>query len=350
MVMPAVERLVNLTIALLETRRPLTFDDLRRRTSYYPQPDPASARRMFERDKETLRSLGVPIETRQDFGMDDPGYLIERRAYELRGVDLDAEEVAALALAVDMIGASEGALPLAKVAARAPDPAPLERPATRVAIPVTDVEVFAPAIVERRVIRFEYRTADGRVGLRTVEPYGIVRRRRAWYLVGHDRDREQPRGFRTDRIQGELEVLDPPAAFTVPEDLDLGAVVSGPENQLVSVLLEARPQGRWPLEVRGGRDEGPGPGPDVSTTAAASGVEEPDGEESDGEESDSATLDSGTRRIRLDGIDPFRDRAWLLGLSPDASVIEPEDLRVTLRRALERVAAVHASAATEGDV
>jgi len=329
MVMPAVERLVNLTIALLETRRPLTFDELRRRTRYYPQPDAASARRMFERDKETLRSLGVPIETRQDFGMDDPGYLIDRRAYELRGVDLDAEEVAALALAVDMVGASEGALPLAKVAARAPDPAPLGRPATRVGIPVTDIDAFAPAIVERRVIRFEYRTADGRIGLRTIEPYGIVRRRRAWYLVGHDRDRGEPRGFRTDRMQGPLDVLDPAGAFDVAAGLDLGAVVSGPDNGPVSVVLHARAEGRWQLEMRGGRDEGPVRG----------GAD-------DGWSADDGT--DGARRIRVDGVDPVRDRAWLLGLSPDAAVLEPDDLRSALRRALERVAAAHAGAAPEG--
>jgi len=320
MAMPAVERLVNLTVALLETRRPLTFDELRRRTNYYPQADPASARRMFERDKESLRSLGVPIETRQDFGMDDPGYLIDRRAYELRGIDLDADEVAALALAVEMLGASEAALPLAKVAARAPDPAPIERPPTRVGIPVTDVDAFAPAIVERRVVRFEYRTADGRTGLRTVEPYGIVRRRRSWYLVGRDRDRGEPRGFRTDRIQGTLDVLEPAGAFEVPSGLDLGSVVTGPDIEPVSVLLESQPDARWPLEVRGGRDEGPG---------------------------DDLVLGDVTvpiRRIRVDGVDPVRDRAWLLGLSPDAAVHEPAELRATLRRALERVAAAHGDA------
>jgi len=319
MVMPAVERLVNLTVALLETRRPLTFDELRRRTGYYPQSDPASARRMFERDKETLRSLGVPVETRQDFGMEDPGYLIDRRAYELRGVDLDAEEVAALALAVEILGATEGALPLAKVAARAPDAAPLERPATRVGIPVTDVDTFAPAIIERRIVRFDYRTADGRVGVRTIEPYGIVRRRRAWYLVGRDRDRGEQRGFRTDRIQGRFEILEPPGAFEVEDELDLGAVVSGPDVEPVTVVFEARAEGRWPLEVRGGRDEGPALGEDATDEDAGS-----------------------VRRIRVEGVDPLRDRAWLLGIAPDATVREPDDLRGVLRRALEKVLASHA--------
>jgi len=309
MAMPVVERLVNLTVALLETRRPLTFEELRRRTGYYPQPDAASARRMFERDKETLRSLGVPVETRQDFGMDDPGYLIDRRSYELRDIGLDAQEVAALALAVEMLGREQVALPWAKVAARAPEPASVDAPPTLVSLSVTDVDAFAPAIVERRVVRFGYRTADGRIGTRTVEPYGIVRRRRAWYLVGRDLDRDEPRGFRTDRMLGDLETLGEPGAFVRPEGFDLGRVVAGPEVEPIEVLLDAGPEGRWALGARGAVDEGPGA--------------------------------DGIRRMRLREVDPVRDRAWLLGISPDAAVVEPSDLRVGLRRALESIEAAH---------
>jgi proteasome accessory factor B len=312
MAMPVVERLVNLTIALLETRRPLTFEEIRRRTGYYPQSDAASARRMFERDKDALRTLGIPIETRQDFGMDDPGYRIDRRTYELRGVDLDAEEVGALAVAVEMLGAQEGALPLAKVAARAPDPVVIAAPPTRVDLTVTDVDAFAPAIVERRAVRFAYRTADGRDGVRTVEPYGIVRRRRAWYLVGRDRDRKEPRGFRTDRMLGGLEVLEPAGAFEVPEDLDLGAIVSGPEVPLVDVLLDAGPEGQWAIGARGGTAEEGGP--------------------------------DGLRRMSVRGVDTVRDRAWLLGIAPDAAVVAPADLRASLTDALRRVLQVHEAA------
>jgi len=310
MTMPAVERLVNLTVALLETRRPLTFEEIRQRTRYYPQTDAASARRMFERDKDALRTLGIPVETRQDFGMDDPGYLIDRRNYELRGVDLDAEEVAALAVAVEMVGAQEGALPLAKVAARAPEPAPLDLPTMRVDLPVTDVDSFATAIIERRAVRFAYRTADGRSGVRTVEPYGIVRRRRAWYVVGRDRDREGPRGFRTDRMLGALEILEPAGDFEVPEGLDLGAVVSGPEVPTVDVLFDAAHEGQWALHARGGTDEGSGT--------------------------------AGARRIAVGGVDPIRDRAWLLGIAPDAAVVTPDDLRNDLEGALRRVVDAHA--------
>lgn len=314
--MPVVERLVNLTVALLETRRPLTFEEIRRRTGYYPQADPASARRMFERDKDALRSLGIPVRTQQDFGMEDPGYRIDRREYELRDVGLDAEEVAALALAVEMLGPEQGALALAKVAARAPDPAPLDVAPTRVGLAVDDVDALAPAIVERRTVRFDYRTADGRVGARTVDPYGVVRRRRAWYLVGRDHDRQGLRGFRTDRMLGDVVVLDPAGAFDPPDDVDLGAIVSGPEVEPVDVVLAVRPEGRWDVAARGGVDDGP--------------------------------LEGAERRMRLTGVDPVRDRAWLLGVAPDASVREPGPMRAVLQEALTRVAALHADPREEG--
>jgi proteasome accessory factor B len=314
MAMPVAERLVNLTIALLETRRPLTFDEIRRRTRYYPQPDAASARRMFERDKETLRALGVPIETRQDFGMDDPGYLIDRKRYELRDIDLSADEVAALALAVDLAGPAEGALPLAKVAARAPDPVPIEGPPARIGLDIDVVGApIAAAVVERRIVRFTYRTADGREGSRTVEPYGIVRRRRAWYLVGRDRDRGDLRGFRLGRMLGQLEVDEEAAAFDVPSDVDLATVISGPAVEPVAVELRAGPTGRWAIEARGGRLV------------------------SSGDPSDADARDL----LRIEDIDPMRDRAWLLGVAPDAAVVDPPELRERLVAALTRVVQVH---------
>jgi proteasome accessory factor B len=330
MPMPAVERLVNLTIALLETRRPLSFDELRRRTGYYPQPDHASARRMFERDKETLRALGVPIETRQDFGMEDPGYLIDRAAYELRDIDLDAEEVAALALAVDMIDAAEGALPLAKVAARAPVAAPLDAPPTRIGLEVTAVDPVAAAVVERRVVRFEYRTADGRTGSRTVDPYGIVRRRRAWYLVGRDHDRDALRGFRFDRMSGGLAIGETAGAFVPPATLDLAAVVSGPAPEPIDVELDVTAEGHWTVVARGGRavDDAPGGGVAADEDGEASG---------------------GRRRMLVTGLDPQRDRAWLLAVAPEAAVTAPAGLRSDIAAALRRILDSHVTpAAGEG--
>lgn len=315
MPMPAVERLVNLTIALLEARRPLTFEEIRRRTRYYPQPEHAAARRMFERDKEFLRGLGVPIRTEQAYGMEEPGYRIDRREYELRDLHLEPDEVAALALAVDLVAPDQLALALAKVSARAPAPAELPAPAARMPLDVAATDVVAAAVLERRRIVFPYRTADGREEERTVEPYGVVRRRRAWYLVGRDAGRDGLRGFRLDRMTGAVRVLDPPGSFTVPTGLDLASVVSGPEARPTTVLLEVGPDGVWDVLARGGVDVGPGA--------------------------------DGSRRMRLDGFDRVRDLAWLYAVSPDAAVVAPPDLRAEVERGLRAVLASHGADAGE---
>lgn len=309
MPMPAVERLVNLTIALLEARRPLTFDELRRRTRYYPQPEHETARRMFERDKEQLRRLGVPIRTEQAYGMDEPGYRIDRREYELRDLRLEPDEVAALALAAELVAPQELALAVAKVAARAPDPVPLDAPPARLPLDVAAVDDLGTAVVDRRRVRFPYRTADGREEVRTIEPYGVVRRRRAWYVVGRDAAREALRGFRLDRMTGPVEMLEPAGAYTIPAGIDLAAVVSGPEARPVSVELAVGPAAVWDVLARGGVDVGV----------------EPD----------------GTRRMRVDGLDRVRDMAWLLAISPDAAVVAPEDVRADVAAALRRVVEAH---------
>ena len=60
------ERLVNLTATLLDTRRPLTLDELSERVEpRYPE-DKTSRRRQFERDKETLRELGTSEDPQRD--------------------------------------------------------------------------------------------------------------------------------------------------------------------------------------------------------------------------------------------------------------------------------------------
>ena len=83
------ERLVNLTATLLDTRRPLTLDELSERVEpRYPE-DKTSRRRQFERDKETLRELGVPIrvETVDGFGAEQ-AYRIHPDDYYLPELSL----------------------------------------------------------------------------------------------------------------------------------------------------------------------------------------------------------------------------------------------------------------------
>lgn len=299
------ERLVNLTVALLEARKPMTFEEIRRRTRYYDQEDAESARRMFERDKDALRSLGVPIETREvDVFGGEVGYIVDRRTYELPDIDLDPDEVAALALALQVTGEDAARVALAKVSARAPDPnASGDEPAPRATIEIggADLDDVADAVVNRQPLRFQYRTAAGEHAPRMIDPYAVVHRRGAWYLVGRDHDRDDLRSFRLDRVQGRFRTVGEPGSFTTPEDLDPAAAIGTHEE--VDALIAIAPSSLWEAEVRGG---------------------EPTGD---------------TYRewpvYRFPHAERWSTTTWVLGLGADAVVLEPPQLRDEVRSRLE---------------
>jgi proteasome accessory factor B len=314
-VAPKVERLVNLTIALLEARRPMTFAEIRRRTRFYEQDDAESARRMFERDKDELRRLGVPVEVREISFGDELGYVVDRKAYELADVDLTPEEVASLAMALQLTGAEGQQLALSKLVARAPDPAELgARPSTRVALEADPIDEVGEAVLERQPLRFTYRTAAGDRAQRTVDPYAVVQRRAAWYLVGRDHDRDAVRAFRLDRVEGTPDPVGEAGGFTPPEDLDIAAAVSGPGAVPVDVDLAVAPAARWSVELRGGSDTG--------------------------------RTHRGHPVLRVRGLDPVRDRSWLLGLGPEVVVLAPDELRDEVVAGLRRLAEMSTGEAT----
>ena len=96
------ERLVNLLIALLSTRRYLTKRELRETVEgYRASKSDAAFERQFERDKEELRNIGVSIETGSNdlFFEDEEGYRINRAEFELPPLTFTPEELSALGLA-----------------------------------------------------------------------------------------------------------------------------------------------------------------------------------------------------------------------------------------------------------
>lgn len=303
--MSKVERLVNLTVALLETARPLTLEELRQKTRYYTQDDERASRRMFERDKDELRTLGVPIDTRERPFSDEVGYIIDRKAYELPDVDLTPDEVAALALAVRVTGDPGAPIALAKLAARAPDPSELPETTTRVVVETSAVDGVAPAVLSRTAVEFPYRTADGTINTRRIDPYGVVRRRAAWYLVGRDHDRDAMRSFRLDRMVQPPREVGEPDAFVVPDDLDLAAIASGPGQVPTPIELAVDDGARWAVELRGGRDTG--------------------------------RLHGRRSVFEVASANPRSDLAWILSLGPDVTVLAPSEVRDAVERALRNL-------------
>lgn len=205
--MSKLERLLNLTALLLDTERPLRIDEIGRLMEGYPS-DPASFRRTFERDKDDLREMGIPVEVVNTDVHDQTklGYRILPERYYLADPGLDPDEMAALKLALgavrlEGIAAEETLRKLG--AARDPD----EQPAlASVPTPPVIGEVHS-AINEHRLIEFTYNDEQ-----RTVEPERLEFQRGHWYLQGHDRLRDDRRSFRIDRIVGGVK-SGPPDGF-----------------------------------------------------------------------------------------------------------------------------------------
>jgi proteasome accessory factor B len=203
--------MLNLLACLLDTRRPLTRDELVRQVAGYPE-EPVAYRRSFERDKETLRAMGVPLVV-ETMASGEQGYRVPPDEYFLPDLGLTAEETAALHVAVSavLLGGESGHGALMKlggaIGATGTPTAPIGTLPLEPALPV-----LFDGYRRRAPVTFEYRGES-----RTVEPWGLAARRGHWYLVGRDRARDAMRTFRVDRL-GDDVTLGPPGSFAVPDN------------------------------------------------------------------------------------------------------------------------------------
>lgn len=195
--MDKLERLLNLAAALLDADRPLTADDLRDRIGGYPEAK-ASFRRTFERDKDDLRAMGLPISVEPVPGTDPPldGYRMRRSDYSGAEIRLEPDELAALHLATNLVRLDGTDTGLIKLGAGSGDEA-----AEVGYVPFDDsLAVMIAAAADRKAVTFTYNDTE-----RTVEPWRLSFSRGHWYLAGWDRTRNDERLFRVDRIAGSVE-------------------------------------------------------------------------------------------------------------------------------------------------
>src|SRR5438552_10129058 len=293
------ERLLNLTATLLETRRPLTLDELADRVEPRYPDDIAARRRQFERDKETLRELGIPIsvETVDGFGSAH-AYRIRPGDYYLPELGLTEAELAALHVAVTAVRleGEEGHDALRKLGGLAGEGA--DAALAEVSVTPKLARLF-DAVRQRAPLTFSYRGGE-----RRLEPYGVVLRFGHWYVVGRDRDRDAPRAFRVDRIDGEPEV-GPERGFEPVGDADPADFVRqdpltyGEDHPVRARVLVDAPRAAWVVEQLG----------------ADTVVEErPD----------------GSVVVELAVVNRPAFRSWVLDLLDHAEVLSPPELRTEL--------------------
>ncbi|MGH2736676.1 MAG: helix-turn-helix transcriptional regulator [Actinomycetota bacterium] len=282
--MRRIERLINLIIALLETRTPMSAEQIRRKVAGYDeQPTDDAFRRAFERDKESLRDMGIPLEVRKADPLDEhsDGYLIPKERYYLPDLELEPDELAALRLAVESASqapaASAGFMKISVDQYNAPLEGPRVVWGADMAADEPRLAGLYEAQLDRRSVRFTYERPTGEVSVRTVEPYGLVNRRGHWYLVGRDADRDAQRSFRVSRIKGGIETLD--ERYQVPSGVDPRAALPAEGFEIgdepVEAVVRFDPATSWWAEQNmagSPRTEAPGGALDVTLPVANLGA------------------------------------------------------------------------------
>lgn len=357
------QRWLDLVAFLLGRRRPVTVEQIFSGVPAYrdaagPESDPlpASVRRMFERDKDELRTLGVPIETERfsiNYGTElVDGYVLRPDAFYLPYLKLvdeaagseggaNAQEFTAPEVELLLDALHEAAelpdSPFAEASVSAmrkltfdlgpanrPGPIRAEEPGAREQ--ATVIRELSEALLRRKRVEFRYHgIRRGEPTERSVAPYGLFMERGAWYLVGFDGLRDGIRVFHAGRIEALRTNPRAPATpdFEIPASFDLGlyrdreAWQFGDEEDAVTARVRFRPpHDRW---------------------AARNDFGEPDAAEELAAESE--TPAGSIRRFTLHHAGPFCD--WILGLRGAAEILDPPELRAEVARRARSIAEGH---------
>ncbi|MEO5533539.1 MAG: WYL domain-containing protein [Pseudolysinimonas sp.] len=317
---PVEERLFSLVLALLATETGLTKNEILSTVQGYRQRfksggDNANLERQFERDKDDIRDLGVPLET-----LDSPGevgnnqtlrYRIPKGAYELPAdVTFTPDETALLNLAAmvwregSLSGESRRALlKLRSMGVEAEEPLLGYAPRLRLRDPA--FEPLNSAIEKRLTVRFGYlKPGEERASDREVIPLALVQYQGRWHLSGEEIGGDR-KTFLLRRIVGAVTTG---KAATVRDGDHAAEALAGLEAVWEANVAE--------LEIVGGTD--------------------------------AATRLAHRRRAEITGdraIVHFVDvnilADELAGFGPEVLVLSPPTLRDAVRDRLARVAADH---------
>jgi len=330
---PRIERLLNLVSLLFHARAPVPWAAIKEQVIGYDDgASDETLERRFERDKNELRELGIPVEYTPADEFSNEGYIVHKSDCFLPTLDLSPEDATLLSL-IGRVAApglpsglaehlSSAVRKLCFFASDGPDLVSsaeeqflfaAQSPRTPEAHP-EHLDTVVEAVAQRRAVQFAYYAiSHDRTGPRTVDPYGVGFHAGNWYLVGQDHDRDEIRSFRLDRIRSAPKMAAGPR-FDVPEDFRLS-------NHIGRHSWELPEPAGGPVEARIRLD---------ATVAWMVRDDPPREGRLEISEDGSGVLTVATER-------PDALVRWVLRLTAHAEVLEPDWLRQRCADAVRRV-------------
>lgn len=320
---PVEERLFSLVLALIATENGLTKNEILSTVQGYRQSfdhsgDNANLERKFERDKDDIRELGVPLETVQNPG--DPGnnqtlrYRIPRGDYELPvDVAFSPEETTLLNLAAmvwregSLSAESRRAiLKLRSLGVTADEPVLGYAP--RVRVRDAAFEPLSTALGRNSLVRFAYlKPGEVEARVREVAPLALVQHQGRWYLEALEARTDVRKTFLLRRIVGAVtttgKTFTPPAGNHSATALEELEQIWNSHTAVVEVV----------------------PGSDAATRLY--------------KRRGTTTTPDGALALHFSDVNIFADE--LAGFGPEVLVISPPELRGAVRTRLARTAADH---------
>ena len=229
-----IERLINLTIALLATTRYLTKSEIFRKVDGY-EGSAETKERMFERDKDDLRTLGIVIEVGSFDPLfnDEAGYRIKSEHYQLDLGPVTPTDISLLSLAADawqgaaFADATQTALLKLNAMGVPADPINIPGFTPKLSNSTKELEIITNAIAQSDFLHFSYLSNTLMTEIRTIVPIALSNRTGFWYVSGVDQDIQEVRTFRLDRIQGDMTSSKNKDPFEFPAGFELNEAEMG---------------------------------------------------------------------------------------------------------------------------
>lgn len=301
--MDKLERITNLILVLLDASEPLSLNFIADRIAGYPDSKDAR-RRAFERDKQELRQLRIPLHSESISGPEQIGYRIYPHEYYLPDLGLLEDEQVALNLALNAVQVDKA--PTGEILTKLGDLGYKDENPVAILSFEPTLSLIHEAISNKHSVSFDYKEQR-----RLVIPYALIFSSGRWYVTGLDKNKLSERTFRLDRITL-LEELDDVAVDLPTSNLGVNSIEKKPwkmgsqDSIEVKILLDPLATARSLYEI--------------------------------GEENIVEKRSDGWNVAKMQVSNQELFKFWLLGLMNHAFVVSPKELRQEIIDWLEQMA------------